>query len=182
MGTKMIKHVMVAVAGALSVGVASATDVNLGDITGDVFLPTTVSKAKDLSGFVDRYFFTVSAPSVGSATVADFQLASGTGFLWNIDSLKLELYDDFGTVGAQDGSDVLVNTWTGDFIQATGAPIPAGNLFVRVSGIANGDGGGVYTWHASALPVPEPEAYSMMLAGLGVLGFMARRRRQQASA
>ncbi|HZV67872.1 MAG TPA: FxDxF family PEP-CTERM protein, partial [Telluria sp.] len=25
-------------------------------------------------------------------------------------------------------------------------------------------------------PVPEPETYGMMLAGLGVLGFLARRR------
>ncbi len=31
-----------------------------------------------------------------------------------------------------------------------------------------------------AAPVPEPETYAMMLAGLGVLGFAARRRRQKA--
>jgi len=30
--------------------------------------------------------------------------------------------------------------------------------------------------------VPEPETYAMMLAGLGMMGFMVRRRRQQASA
>jgi len=29
----------------------------------------------------------------------------------------------------------------------------------------------------SALPVPEPETYSMMLAGLGLMGFVARRRK-----
>jgi hypothetical protein len=26
-------------------------------------------------------------------------------------------------------------------------------------------------------PVPEPETYGMMLAGLGILGFLARRRK-----
>jgi hypothetical protein len=30
----------------------------------------------------------------------------------------------------------------------------------------------------SAVPVPEPETYAMMLAGLGALGFISRRRRQ----
>lgn len=32
------------------------------------------------------------------------------------------------------------------------------------------------TLHIAAMPVPEPESYAMLLAGLGMLGFMARRR------
>jgi hypothetical protein len=30
-------------------------------------------------------------------------------------------------------------------------------------------------------PVPEPGTYAMLLAGLGVLGFVAHRRKQQAA-
>jgi len=32
----------------------------------------------------------------------------------------------------------------------------------------------------NAAPIPEPEAYAMLLAGLGLLGFMARRRKESA--
>jgi len=175
----MIKQAFVAALGVLSFGVAHATDVALGDITGVVFPPSAVGKPNNLSGFVDRYFFTVNTLSIGSATVADFQVANADGLFWNIDNLKLELYDDFGTVGVQDIDDVLVNSWTGDFIQATGAPIPAGNLFMRVSGVANGSGGGVYTWHASAMPVPEAETWAMMAMGLGLVGLQLRRKNKK---
>jgi hypothetical protein len=36
-----------------------------------------------------------------------------------------------------------------------------------------------YTFQTAA-PVPEPETYAMMLAGLGLMGFVARRRKQKA--
>lgn len=37
-------------------------------------------------------------------------------------------------------------------------------------------GGGAFNFGVT--PVPEPETYALMLAGLGVIGFVARRRRQ----
>ncbi len=38
----------------------------------------------------------------------------------------------------------------------------------------------IWTKQATATAVPEPEAYAMMLAGLGLVGFAARRKQQAA--
>jgi hypothetical protein len=46
-----------------------------------------------------------------------------------------------------------------------------------VTGFATGTAGGTYAFLASAAPIPEPETYAMMLAGLGVIGSIVRRRR-----
>lgn len=38
----------------------------------------------------------------------------------------------------------------------------------------------ISTMTVSAVPIPEPETYAMLLAGLGLLGFVARRSKQNA--
>ena len=63
-----------------------------------------------------------------------------------------------------------------------------GNFEVLISGAAAGylNGGGpyagFYTAQVLAAPIPEPETYAMMLAGLGLLGLRARRRRDKLNA
>lgn len=56
----------------------------------------------------------------------------------------------------------------------------AGTYALHVVGFADGDDGGIYAgaFKFTAAPVPEPETYALMLAGLGIVGFMASRRKQ----
>jgi len=51
-----------------------------------------------------------------------------------------------------------------------------GDYFVHIAGISSGTAG--YNGTLSLVsPVPEPEVYGMLLAGLGLMGFVARRRK-----
>jgi hypothetical protein len=59
------------------------------------------------------------------------------------------------------------------------APLQSGRYYLAVSGVANGSLGGVYSGAFSvAAPVPEPESYAMLLAGLGLVGAMVVKRRK----
>ena len=60
------------------------------------------------------------------------------------------------------------------------APTAAGKYFLIVSGVTTGTNGGAYSGSILATaPVPEPESYAMLLAGLGVMGAIAVRRNKR---
>jgi hypothetical protein len=89
----------------------------------------------------------------------------------------LSLYNSTGTLVTQ-GS--MLQSGTVDVWTISGSNLMAGNYYLQVTGNLVGNtaaafGGAVSM--AMAAPVPEPETYGMMLAGLGVLGFLARRRK-----
>jgi hypothetical protein len=64
---------------------------------------------------------------------------------------------------------------TSDFFSYSAALITPGLHSISVYGDALGSS---YHGNVVLTPVPEPETYALMLAGLGVGGFLLRRRRQ----
>lgn len=54
-------------------------------------------------------------------------------------------------------------------------PLAAGTYSFTVNGVSTG--GGMFNGQLEVTAVPEPESVAMALAGLGVMGLLARRRR-----
>ncbi|MET0267769.1 MAG: FxDxF family PEP-CTERM protein [Duganella sp.] len=54
--------------------------------------------------------------------------------------------------------------------------LTAGNYYLKVTGQVLGAQGGTYGGSMNITPVPEAETYAMLLAGLGLVGFVGRRK------
>lgn len=79
-------------------------------------------------------------------------------------------FDFSDNVGKLVDNETVSWTWLGGAGQFS-------DLALHVKGISYGDTNNA--WYGAALPVPESSTTMMMLAGLGVIGLMARRRRQR---
>jgi hypothetical protein len=87
-----------------------------------------------------------------------------------------------GSQSAYDNSSSSVNGW---WSYGPASSADARMMAVSFSNVSGHDLTGNFSLNTSvsgfsqsAVPVPEPETYAMMLAGLGALGFISRRRRQ----
>ena len=135
-----------------------------------------------------------SGPNFVSGSFSDsifFSLPAALNLLFNTtvsnnNTAALAITDGLVALYA-DGpiSDTLHGSFA--FTGATGVsshefdPVNAGNYFYRITGVASGTSGGLYNVTSTVTtPVPEPQTYALLLAGLGVIGFVARRRRPQA--
>jgi hypothetical protein len=159
----------------LALGLGFAAGASADDVTvnyGTIAVPSTLSQViQHVSGsFSDKLSFSFAQPAYGGGWVNDMAFTIPGFGSYNIDGLEVKLYT---------ASDVLVNTLSGPVDSKSGSGTFApGSYYFTVSGIANGTLGGEYVFSAQALPVPEPESYAMLLAGLGLIGAMVRRRTQ----
>lgn len=115
--------------------------------------------------------------SIRPLNAGDFIFGLG---MWNVggdDQLSLSFFDANGNLIEQVTS--AISSGFFGIINSAGAS-RAQVDFVQGNGYAPVDDFQTAT-RQTFNPVPEPETYAMMLAGLGLLGFAARRRKQQAA-
>lgn len=122
--------------------------------------------------FSDHFTFSVSGtPSNLDAIVSSISRTASTG----LDITGLSLYTAGNTL-VKAGTSLhsgMIDVWT----LSTTSPLVAGNYYLQISGALVSNTSGSYGGAMMLAPVPEPETYGMMLAGLGVVGFIAARRR-----
>ena len=122
--------------------------------------------------FIDTWSFTTPANTgTVSASVISVDITS----YWNIDSIDIDLF--MGTVG---NGTLVASGVPGESSKLENIiALASTDYYYQVTGNVVGASNGSYAFSAVAAPVPEPETYAMMLAGLGAVGFIAFRRRRQ---
>lgn len=162
--------------------------INLTDGAG--FFGDTFAANNQGSTFSDRFNFNVAnMTGTGTGTSGTGTGTTGTG-MNSLDAIissisrtadtglaitGLSLYNSAGTLVS---SGKMLDQGTVDVWTISGNNLASGNYYLQVTGNLVGNTGAAFGGAISmAAPVPEPETYGMMLAGLGVLGFLARRRK-----
>lgn len=148
---------------------ASAETYILGTLSNSTFSSLSESSAVLGAGVElnDTWNFTLAAPSSASfGALQTFAVKAGkiTNFAANLVG--------YGALELGNLPGVQVLSWEGD--------LAAGNYSVVVTG-KTGLAGAQYLGTVSALPVPEPETYGMLLGGLALVGAVARRRAKKAA-
>ena len=164
-----------AFAGACFVPLAHAADISQGAQTLDLSAGSTGFLRTILSGnlgntFTDRYDFTVGAGTTLTSLLSGFGATDQSGIDFSgfslVSSAGLSLS---GTPAVSDGA---VTTW-----KLWASPLPADSYHLLVSGKVLQAGATTYVGAVNVSAVPEPGTYAMLLGGLGLLGYVARRRK-----
>ena len=130
-------------------------------------IPTAISNIVPQGIFQDVYAFTLVDPGM---------LAG------NVVAINFDGYNILGlTVTLQDASFALVGSDNTPSTGFTFSNLAAGTYALNVLGFATGSQGGFYSggFIATTTPVPEPQTYALLLAGLAAVGFTASRRRSK---
>ena len=150
--------------------------------------PQVAVAPANLYSFYDAYTFTI-----GNAAAYDsFTATINLGTVLNIANLQAALFNGqalqgpgshIGYTGGSTGGVVPGLAWnsgSGGFITLSSNNLAAGTYTLEVRGKVNGTSGGSYAGVMNLAPVPEASNVALMLAGFGVFGVLAVRRRGRA--
>lgn len=134
----------------------------------------------------DPYFYTAGferSPGIAGAFTDVYtfvpQLTDGSWVSGSLSNIAVRGVGDLGITSVSLNG-VNFTKYGASYWELTDTLLPAGVLTLTIVGTLSN--GGSYGGDINVLlaPVPEPETYAMMLGGLGLLGFMARRRKNKA--
>jgi hypothetical protein len=123
--------------------------------------------------FLDSFTFTVPALNTG-----DVGASAISGFVFSPTIFPTVSFTSFDLYsGSSKVATGLINSSLSFFAGVGASGLVAGNYSLQVAGAVSPFGGSYGgSLNMIATPVPEPETYAMFLAGLGLMGFMSRRR------
>ena len=178
MKKSLIAAVVLASASFVSSAAMAATVGNTPQVldltAGSGFFGDTFASGNTGNTFADRFTFSVDGTTGWNldAIISSVSRSADTG----LDITGVSLYSAMGDKLISSGKSLQsgnIDVWT-----ISGDNLAAGNYYLQVSGNLVSDQAASFGGAVSlAAPVPEPETYGMMLAGLGVLGYLARRRK-----
>jgi hypothetical protein len=105
---------------------------------------------------------------------------SFSGGEWNTALATLTLMSNAdGVVGNADDQMLGTAMWnqgsnSNNMLQLSYDSAITGPAYIQITGVTDGGNGGIYSGAIAA--IPEPETYAMLLAGLGLMGAVVRRR------
>jgi hypothetical protein len=169
----------------ISSGASATVNLNLIDGTnlGNFGAPTMWSESFSVSGtgtIQHSLAFTITENLYAGSGVFDIPLeipfGSFTLSILNINGLTAEIFDSSNTSYA-----TFVQAGDADHLTLpTATYFAADNYTLKIGGTATGTNGAMYTIAAVTAPVPEPEAWAMLLAGLGLVGLRVRQKAKAA--
>jgi hypothetical protein len=142
---------------------------------GDTFAASTVG-----STFSDVFTFNIGTPFDAAASVTSSYLDNPQTKDLRITALSLYRYDPV-TLNVLGAAIAGINE-TGfgphptDSWSLSGFGLVSGSYALKVNGQVMGTGGGAFGGDLTVSPVPEPQAWGMLLAGLGLAGMAGRRK------
>jgi hypothetical protein len=159
---------------------ANAATTDLGTVS--LGTPKTFSGIVNGSGtsINDLFTFTLDSGNTASGySVVNIPL-SFSGGEWNTALATLTLMSNAdGVVGNADDQMLGTAMWnqgsnSNNTLQLSYDSAITGPAYIQITGVTDGGNGGIYSGAIAA--IPEPETYAMLLAGLGLMGAVVRRR------